>query len=113
MHLVLGGVVDAEFVLHRGLEQQIGVEGLVELYIVVYVGKAVYIAVAALVPVGRHICLRELQRRRERAYPVALLHFSLHSCLHLVGSGKFLYLDGVVLGIHYGMVALWEPPAAG
>ena len=58
--LVVRARVKTEFVTDGILEKQLGVVALVELHVPVKIDKKRQIVVAALVPIGREVSLREL-----------------------------------------------------
>ena len=102
MHLVVRSIVHAELVLKGVFEQQIGMECRIEFYIIVSIHQGVQVVVAALIPVGRHVCLRELQIGIECFQPVFFLELSLKiSHRHLLGY-NFSDEDTRRCGVHSG-----------
>ena len=78
MILVVGRGVDRELVAHRALEYQLGIIDVVELDVPQEVGEHGEMARSALIPVGRHVGLRELQTDVADVEPVDALAVGMH-----------------------------------
>ncbi len=79
----------------------------VEFHIIIYVGEHVQVVVAALIPVWRHICLRELERSVECLDPVTFLNFGSLDRGHVdFLRHHFLYFYRMVDGVDHGVIFL-------
>ena len=95
MDRVVGSVVQTEFVRNCGVEDYVWVELRIELYIIKHIGYHIEVRLAALIPVGRHIRLGELQGAVEGMEPVDAIYLAFgHEGFHRVERSLLELLHG-------------------